>query len=128
MNDIKEFLYGIYDVIAFPCLVIFILCVIRVKRAYAASLFVWGCSLPTTVYCYIVYIHGGLREWVHWSVVAIDFLAFSQLGWLGAILMLFGSLAGEESLKRAAVWVSVVSIVSHGFFLLVGLVWKGLSE
>ncbi len=128
MSDVKAFLYGMYDVIAFPCLVIFILCVIRAKRAYATSLFVWGCSLPTTVYCYIVYIHEGLREWTHWSVVAIDFLAFSQLGWLGAILMLFGYLANEESLKRTAVWLSLISVVSHGFFLLVGLVWNGLSE
>ncbi|WP_417695041.1 hypothetical protein [Pseudomonas sp.] len=127
MGEIKAALYGMYDVIVFPCLVVFIFCVARIKKAYARALFVFGCSLPVTVYCYIVYIYEGQRAWVHWSVVAIDLLAFSQIGWLGAALMFFGCLADEDSLKKTGVVVSGVSVACHGFFLVVGLVWNWLS-
>lgn len=127
MNEIKLFLYGAYDVVAFPILLVLIFFIIRARKEYAASLFVWGCSFPVTLYCYIVYIYGGLRSWSHWSVVAIDFLAFSQLGWLGAILMLFGYFANDSDLKKAGVCTSIVSVASHGFFLMAGIVWHWLS-
>jgi len=69
----------------------------------------------------------GDRPWVHWSVVALDFLAFSQLGWLGALLMVGGYLAKNDGFRKVAVWTSAISVAAHGFFLIVGLVWNALS-
>ncbi|WP_104904209.1 hypothetical protein [Pseudomonas sp. LH1G9] len=128
MTGVKAFLYGMYDVVVFPCWIVLFMCLIRMKKRYAAPLFVWGCSLPVTLYCYVVYILDGGRPWVHWAVVAIDVLAFSQLGWIGALLMTGGYLANNERFKKAALWTCVVSVVSHGLFLVVGLVWHVLSE
>ncbi len=116
MGEVKTFLYGMYDVIVFPCLVFFIFCMARMKKAYARSLFVFGCSLPVTMYCYIVYIYEGQRAWVHWVVVAIDLLAFSQIGWLGAALMLFGCLANEDRLKKQVLWFPVYRLQVMVFF------------
>lgn len=127
MSGLKAFLYGMYDVVVFPAWIVLVLCLMRMNKRFAAPLFVWGASLPVTVYCYIVYIFDGERPWGHWSVVAIDLLAFSQLGWIGALLMVFSYWRHTHGLKKIAVWLSVVSVVAHGFFLMVGLVWNGLS-
>jgi len=54
--------------------------------------------------------------------------AVSLAGWIGALLMAGGYLANNDRFKKAAVWTSVVSVASHGFFLIVGLVWNALSE
>lgn len=127
MSEIKAFLYGLYDVVVFPCWIALFMCLIKMNKRFAGPLFVWGCSVPVTLYCYIVYIMDGGRPWVHWSVVALDFLAFSQLGWIGALLMAGGYLAKHDGLKKAAIWTSAVSVAAHGFFLIVGLVWNALS-
>ncbi|MCK3864747.1 hypothetical protein [Pseudomonas sp. B329] len=128
MSDVKEFLGGMYDIVLFPCWLTIAFFLIRKGKQFAAPLFVWGCSFPITVYCYIVYIFDGGRPWCHWVVVAIDLLAFAQLGWVGALLMIVDYLRRADSLKKLAVWVSGISVVAHGFFLVVGLIFYWLSK
>lgn len=42
MTGVKAFLYGMYDVVVFPCWIVLFMCLIRMKKRYAAPLFVWG--------------------------------------------------------------------------------------
>ncbi len=53
MSGLEDFLYGLYDVVVFPGWIVLILCLIRMNKRFAASLFVWAGSLPVTVYCYV---------------------------------------------------------------------------
>ncbi|WP_247263468.1 MULTISPECIES: hypothetical protein [Pseudomonas] len=89
----------------------------RLKPSNAASLFIWCCSLPVTVYCYVVWIYasGG----ANWSplMFVVNALALSQVGWLGGALALAGVLIKADFLKKVGLWVSICSVAFYGLFL-----------
>ncbi|WP_058546805.1 hypothetical protein [Pseudomonas fluorescens] len=126
MAELKVFLYGLYDIFLFPCMVITALVMMRLNRKYADDILVWGLSLLTTLYCYIVYIYEGARSWNYLVVVIIDLLAFSQIGWLSFLLMLLSKMTSFMGLRAAGVWISIVSLVFHGLYLLLALLLQPL--
>ncbi len=42
MAELKVFLYGLYDIFLFPCMVITALVMMRLNRKYADDILVWG--------------------------------------------------------------------------------------
>lgn len=90
---------------------------IKYKPQHAASLFIWGCSVPLSAFCYLVWVHdvGG-----DWNIVMflVEVFAFSQAGWLGGVLALVGWLTNTNYLRKAGLWISMVSVVLHGLFLM----------
>ena len=83
----------------------------------AASLFVWGCSMPLTIFSYLVWIYGGGGD--HWTLqmLVIQLLALAQIGWLGGLLALSGLISQWRTLKRAGSAISIASVALHGVFL-----------
>jgi len=93
-----------------------ILLILRPRNA--AAWFVWGGSMPFTVFCYFVWIYG--RGGSHWHpiLIVIDQIGFAQIGWLGGALALAGSLTRWACLGRVGLSVSGVAVVGHGLFLI----------
>ncbi|MDF9620230.1 hypothetical protein P5705_21490 [Pseudomonas entomophila] len=87
------------------------------RPVHAASLFIWGCSLPLTAFSYLVWIHGSGGD--HWTLpmLFIQLLALAQLGWLGGLCDVVWRMGRWLAWKRAGLVVSMVSVVGHGVFL-----------
>lgn len=68
------------------------------------------------LYAVRIYASGG-DKWTA-AMTLIEALALAQISWLGGILAFIGSLIKEYALKRVGLWISVVSVISHGLFLM----------
>jgi len=71
---------------------------LKLRSRNAAILFIWGCSMLLTIYCYFLWIWGrDLTFGMATSVVVL--IAFAQIGWLGGWLALFGRLKSLAFLR-----------------------------
>jgi len=84
----------------------------------AAKWFVWGGSMPFTVFCYFVWIHGRVDSLWRPIPIIIDQVGFAQIGWLGGVLTLAGSITRWACLGRVGLFVSVGAMAGHGLFLM----------
>ncbi|MDF9755928.1 hypothetical protein ACVWY1_002229 [Pseudomonas sp. TE6288] len=102
---------------AYLCVLLASLGLLTFRPAHAASWFIWGCSLPLSVFSYLVWIQGSGGD--HWTLpmLVIQLLALAQLGWLGGVCALLGRMGRWRALNRAGLVVSMVSVVGHGVFL-----------
>ncbi|MBX8485237.1 hypothetical protein [Pseudomonas cichorii] len=121
MDGLKIFLAGL-DGYIYLGLLLSTFIAIKFKPEHAASLFIWGCSIPLSAFCYLLWIHGSGGGW-NLVVFLVEVFAFSQVGWLGGALAFFGWLVSASYLKKSGLWISMVSVVSHGLFLMVILVF-----
>jgi hypothetical protein len=99
---------------------------VKFKLGRPAFLFVWGCSVPLSLYCFFFWVYKvGGDQWALFTL-ALDTLAFAQLGWLGGAIALLGALVKKELMSKVGLWVSWVSVVLHGGFLgAVTFLWDG---
>lgn len=116
MDGLKIFFAGL-DGYIYLGLLLSTFIAIKFKPEHAASLFIWGCSIPLSAFCYLLWIHGSGGGW-NLVVFLVVMFAFSQVGWLGGALAVFGKLINARYLKKAGLWVSIVSVTSHGLFLI----------
>lgn len=96
-----------------------ILVVLKIMLANAASLFIWGCSVPLAVVSHAVWIFSsGGSEWSP-AILFIEVFLLAQLGWLGGGLAVAGVVVKVKAtvLKKVALWTSIVSVSCHGLFL-----------
>lgn len=122
MDRMKDVLVD-FDGFIFFVLVLFGFVFMRAKRKHAQSIFVWCVSFPLTIYCCFVWAYGRWgREWINFSTVVFEFLAYSQIGWLGSACALVGVLAKVDVVRKVGLWVSISSVVSHGLFLVLVLI------
>ncbi|MDO7929143.1 hypothetical protein Q6A51_20365 [Pseudomonas sp. KFB-139] len=120
MDGLKIFLAGL-DGYIYLGLLLSTFIAIKFKPEHAASLFIWGCSVPLSAFCYLVWVHAVGGGW-NFVMFLVEVFAFSQAGWLGGALALVGRLRNIKSIKKTGLWVSVVSVVFHGLFLMLILV------
>ncbi|WP_058546806.1 hypothetical protein [Pseudomonas fluorescens] len=117
MGELKILFSGLDGGMVYLGLLLASLVAVKLKFANAASLFIWCCSVPPTIFCYIVWLYasGGYK----WSpaMLLIEALALAQLGWLGGGLALVGGLIEADILKKVALWISIGSVICHGLFL-----------
>lgn len=116
MDGLKIFLAGL-DGYIYLGLLLSTFIAIKFKPEHAASLFIWGCSVPLSAFCYLVWVHAVGGSW-NFVTLLIEIFAFSQAGWLGGALAFVGRLNNMKSIKKAGLWVSIVSVVFHGLFLM----------
>ncbi|MBX8556230.1 hypothetical protein K5D43_17310 [Pseudomonas cichorii] len=122
MDELKGELAGL-DVYVYSGLLLSTFIAINYKPEHAASLFIWGCSVPLSAFCYLVWVYGSGGSW-NFVTFLIEIFAFSQAGWLGGALAFFGWLVSARYLKKTGLWISIVSVVSHGLFLMVIFVFE----
>ncbi|MBX8495095.1 hypothetical protein [Pseudomonas cichorii] len=120
MDGLKIFLAGL-DGYIYLGLLLSTFIAIKFKPEHAASLFIWGCSIPLSAFCYLVWVHAVGGSW-NFVMFLVEVFAFSQAGWLGGALALTGSLNNIRYIKKAGLWVSMVSVIFHGLFLILILV------
>ncbi|MBX8502008.1 hypothetical protein K5D34_07270 [Pseudomonas cichorii] len=116
MDEFKVLFAGL-DVYIYLGLLLLTFIAIKYKSEYAASLFIGCCSIPLSAFCYLLWVHGSGGGWNLVTFLVVMF-AFSQVGWLGGALAIFGKLINARYLKKAGLWVSIVSVISHGLFLI----------
>lgn len=117
MGELKVFFRGLEGGVVYLGLLLASLVAAKLRPANAASLFIWGCSVPLTFFCYVVWLYAsGGDKWSP-TMLLIEALALAQLGWLGGGLALVGGLIKADVLKKAALWISIVSVTCHGLFL-----------
>ncbi|GFM87059.1 hypothetical protein PSCICO_24580 [Pseudomonas cichorii] len=116
MDELKGELAGL-DIYVYSGLLLSTFIAINYKPEHAASLFIWGCSVPLSAFCYLVWVYGSGGSW-NFVTLLIEIFAFSQAGWLGGALAFVGRLNNMKSIKKAGLWVSIVSVVFHGLFLM----------
>lgn len=117
MDELKVFFRSLDAGAVYLSLILIMLLAMKLKLARVSYLVVWLCSIPLSFYCffYWIYATGGDR-WAP-AIIAIDALAFAQLGWLGGGIFLLGMLLRKNALKMLGLWVSIGSIAAHGIFL-----------
>ncbi|GFM77134.1 hypothetical protein PSCICM_29530 [Pseudomonas cichorii] len=116
MDELKRVLAGL-DIYVYSGLLLSNFIAIKYKPEHAVSLFIWGCSVPLSAFCYLVWVYGSGGSW-NFVTLLIEIFAFSQAGWLGGALAFVGRLNNMKSIKKAGLWVSIVSVVFHGLFLM----------
>ncbi len=116
MDEFKVFFAGL-DVYIYLGLLLLTFIAIKYKPEHAASLFIWGCSIPLSAFCYLLWVHGSGGGWNLVAFLVVMF-AFSQIGWFGGALAIFGKLINARYLKKTGLWISIVSVISHGLFLI----------
>ncbi|MBX8528325.1 hypothetical protein K5D32_01535 [Pseudomonas cichorii] len=121
MDELKYFLRNLDEYIYLGLLVSGLIA-IKSKSGNSGSLFIWSCSIPLSAFCYIawVYASGGS---LNFATSLIYVFAFSQAGWLGGALAFVGWWGNASILKRAGLWVSIISVISHVLFMVVVLVF-----
>ncbi|RMQ40632.1 hypothetical protein ALQ04_03360 [Pseudomonas cichorii] len=122
MDEFRIFLAGL-DIYIYLGLLLSTFMAIKYKPQHAASLFIWGCSVPLSAFCYLVWVYGIGGSW-NFVTFLIENFAFSQAGWLGGALAFFGWLVSARYLKKIGLWIARVSVVSHGLFLMVIFVFE----
>lgn len=116
MDEFKVFFAGL-DVYIYLGLLLLTFITIKYKPEHAASLFIWGCSIPLSAFCYLLWVHGSGGGWNLVTFLVVMF-AFSQIGWFGGALAIFGKLINARYLEKPGLWISIVSVISHGLFLI----------
>jgi len=74
--------------------------------------------MPFTIFCYFVWVYGRVGN--HWApiIIMLDQIAFAQIGWLGGVFALAGSITRWTCLVRVGLFVSVGAVAGHGLFLI----------
>lgn len=117
MDELKVLFSGLDGGIVYLGLLLAGWVAVKFRPANAGSLFIWCCSVPLTIFCYVVWLYAsGGDKWGP-AMLLIEALALAQLGWLGGGLALVGVLIKADILKKAALWVSIGSVTCHGLFL-----------
>ncbi|ROM79082.1 hypothetical protein BK654_06825 [Pseudomonas brassicacearum] len=119
MTELKSFFFMLESGLVCMGLLLAILVALKLRVANAASLFIWGCSVPVTVFSYAAWIYAsGGDKWSP-TMLFIEIFLLAQLGWLGGGLAFLGMAIKEKSntLKRAGLWISIVSVAGHGLFI-----------
>lgn len=89
------------------------------------SAFVWGVSVPLSLYMYVEWGTDGLFEINLHGLGSLRFfvsvLVLSQLGWLGGLVYFLAGKCNSLLWKGSGFWISVFSVVCHLLFLMLFL-------